>query len=168
VAAADTVSGSGTWSSDAPTTNFSAPGGTWSFSFVLPNPVTDASPDDGGFDTFQFSDFTFFLNGNPVSDTLQVVTFFPSSELGLFDLGFPDITVSFFGGQAFGGTPPPIMTLVDGVFSADAALNDLTPAFGSGKITISSATAPEPATLTLLGLGIAAASFGRKIKAKKA
>lgn len=85
--------------------------------------------------------------------------------MGLFDLNFSDIVVTLYGDQVIGGTPPPMMTITDGMFSAQSSINNDDP-FGAGTITITSAAATsEPASLSLLGLGITAAALGRKLKA---
>jgi hypothetical protein len=92
-AAAGTVffSGSGTWGDSAPSTPYSAPDESWSFSFDLPNPIA-SNP------TFQATDFVYDLNGSPVSTPLSSVKFFPVANAGLFDLNFSDGgVVSFYG-----------------------------------------------------------------------
>src|SRR6516162_7747278 len=73
------ISGSGTWGHVAcdpsdpstpdpctPMTPESAPDASWSFSFVVSDPATDATPNGGGFQTQQVSGFVYLLNGVPV------------------------------------------------------------------------------------------------------
>jgi hypothetical protein len=96
-AAAGTVffSGSGTWGDSAPSTPYSAPDESWSFSFDLPNPIA-SNP------TFQATDFVYDLNGSPVSTPLSSVKFFPVANAGLFDLNFLTAASSAFTGPTSG------------------------------------------------------------------
>ena len=150
----DIISGSGTWGDGTPTTTESAAGATWSFSFVISDPATDVFATGAGFETHQVSDFVYTLNGTPISVSLADAAFFTPDDFGLFDLDLSDgNTISFFGDQVFGGTPPPDMTFLAGNYPATVAMNggDVT---GSGTVTISPVTTtPEPATLLLLGFG---------------
>lgn len=146
------ISAIGTWGDGTPTTSESAPGATWSFSFVVSDPATDATPNGGGFETQQVSEFAYFLNGSPISVTLLDAIFFDVPDLGLFDLELSDgYTISLYGPQAYGGTTPPDMTFMEGVYPATAGMNDALPT-GSGTVTITAA--PEPATLSLLALAL--------------
>ena len=176
-AKADTViSASGTWGTAACTPPSCiapeyAPGGSWSFSFHVSDPATDvvATP-AGGFQTHQVSDFVYLLNGNPVAVTLPDADFFDTANLGLFDLDLSDVnTFTLTGPQVFGGSPPPTMTFIPGVFTADlvqifpetaVAGVDLT---GDGTVTITSSTTsvPEPGTLLLLGVALFGLLFTR-------
>ena len=185
-AKADTVvSGTGSWSSGPgdpsglpapPSTIYSAGGQIWSFSFTLPNTVTDATASGGGFmiPATDVSGLNYSLNGSPVSTTVLDIIFFNSGPAGGgFDIDFTDgQTVSLYGGvQMFGGSPPPDMTFVDGTYSdTPIAMNDM--AFpdgeGSGTVTIGSTSVPEPASLSLLGLGLFAAAAARKARSKRA
>lgn len=164
VSRADTVTGSGTWASTAPTTTESAPGATWSFSFMLSDPATDAFPDGGGYLTSQFSDFTYSLGGVAISPTLTNILFFPTSENGMFDLTFSNgDVVSIYGAQVYAGSPPPGITFIGGVYAVNIAMMDAVIPTGSGTVTIATAaTTPEPATLALLAFGAIALALLRK------
>jgi len=163
VSRADTVTGSGTWGSETPTTTESAAGDTWYFSFQVSDPVTDASGSGGVFSTEEFSDFVYLLNGVAITPTLTAITFYDEASFGLFDLDLSDGNiVSLYGDQVYAGTPPPDMTLVGGVYSAGIAMNDSDLPDGSGSGTVKIATTPEPGTLALLGLGSMVVAFRRK------
>jgi hypothetical protein len=164
-----TISQSGVWGSAAPTTNWSAPGDTWTFSFTVPNPDSVTAL-NGTMEmmTTAFSDFSYTLNGVAVNIAPADVIFFPSSEDGGFDIDFtaggtdttngivcsPSTPCSFntFGDQFFSGNAPNI-TIQSGSLSAVdfdyTASGDDTNPNGTGTVT----TAPEPATLSLLALG---------------
>ena len=161
----DIVTGSGTWGDGTPATPESAAGATWSFSFTVSDPATDATPSGDGFLTQQISDFVYLLNGTPISATLLDAVFYPSSDLGLFDLDFSDgNTVNLYGDQVYAGTPPPDMTFLPGNYSATVGMNgdDTT---GNGTVSITPTTAmPEPATLPLLCLGLLALVLTRAAK----
>jgi len=159
------VTGSGTWGDGTPVTPESTPGATWSFSFTLPDPVTDAIDFGGGhaFQTEQVSAFSYLLNGAPVAVTLLNVVFFDAEDFGLFDLHLSDgNVVSLFGtdsedAQLYTGNPPPVMSFItDGTFSADASMNEANPTTGGGTVNIVSTIVPtpEPATVSLLGMAL--------------
>src|SRR5690242_12129025 len=109
-----TVSGSGTWGPDAPTSLYTAPGESWSFSFDLPDPL-DADP------TSMATDFRYFLGGSAVSTTLDSVEFFPAAQGGLFDLNFADgNSLNLYGAPAYSG---PGLSLIPGVYSSNIDIN---------------------------------------------
>jgi hypothetical protein len=147
-AAAGTVffSGSGTWGDSAPSTPYSAPDESWSFSFDLPNPIA-SNP------TFQATDFVYDLNGSPVSTPLSSVKFFPVANAGLFDLNFSDGGVVSFYGADVGSS----LTLIPGTYPATSGLNDLFPAVGSGTVTLTAV--PEPSIWAMMTLGFACLGF---------
>ena len=135
------LSGSGTWQAGSPTTAYSAPGDTWSFSFNLPgtiasNPSTEAT------------NFVYLLNGVSVPGAPSSIEFFNSANLGLFDIHFPTITVSFFSPNStdVGST----LTLVPGVYATGISINDAG-AVVDGTIKI---ITPEPPSLILLGTAL--------------
>jgi len=182
-AKADTVvSASGTWGTAACTPPSCiapeyAPGGSWSFSFHVPDPITDALDISGGiggaFQTHQVSDFVYLLNGAPVAVSLPDADFFDPTNFGLFDLDLSDAnTFTLTGPQVFAGSPPPIMTFTPGVFTAD--LVQIFPDIavegvaltGNGTVTITSGTTsvPEPGTLLLLGVALFGLLFTRICK----
>ena len=140
------VSGSGTWGPDAPTSTYTAPGDTWSFSFDVPNPL-DANP------TSMATNFQYVLNGSPVSTTLSSVEFFASPDGGLFDVNFTDgNSLNLYGAQVFSTSD---LSLIPGVYSANIDINSFVgpPAgIGSGTVTI----VPEPSSIVSAGLGLLA------------
>ena len=164
-----TISLSGVWGGAAPTTDWSAPGDSWSFSFSVPNP-DPVTALNGTMEmmTTSISDFSYTLNGISVNIAAADVIFFPSSEDGGFDIDFTaggtDVTngivcsaatpcsLNVFGDQLFSGTAPNItiqpgtLTAVD--FDYTGSGDDTNPN-GTGTVT----AAPEPATLSLLALG---------------
>src|SRR5262249_39638410 len=96
-AGAVAVSGFGTWGPDAPTSIYTAPGESWSFSFDLPDPL-DANP------ASMAAHFQYFLDGSAVTTTLTSVEFFPADQGGLFDLNFADgNSLNLYGAPAYSG-----------------------------------------------------------------
>jgi PEP-CTERM motif len=178
-----TFSGSGTWGSGAPVSNWSAPGGTWAFSFTVPNPTPVSffdPPQNTEFITTAISNFSFSFNGAAVNIPAADVIFFPLNQFGGFEIDFtaggmdttnnihcaPDAFCSFdaFGGQFYTGTVPSLtlvpgkITGVDFDYSAPLINGDLNPA-GTGTVNsftgpTGSPAVPEPATVSLLALGL--------------
>jgi hypothetical protein len=142
-ATADTISGSGTWDSNAPTTPYSGANDTWSFTLNLPthfseNPVTN-----------EITNFSYDLNGSLVTSSLPGgILFFPVAEGGGFDLFVPldsstgATIISLYFPNDVGSN----LSLGFGSYSADIAINDGDPA-GTGTVTIT----PEPPSVILLG-----------------
>ena|SRR5208282_1616605 len=163
ISKADSVTGSGTWGPNTPTTTESAPGDTWSFAFQLSDPVTDACCGNGLFQTEQFSDFTYLLNGTPITPTLTTIIFYAAAGFGMFDMGLSDGNlVTMYGDQVYAGNPPPDATFIPGVYAVSSAMNDAALGVGTGSGTVTISTAPEPASLALLGFGAFAAMLARR------
>src|SRR5260370_41208412 len=78
-ASAVTYTGTGTWEAQAPTTDFSQGGKSWSFSFDLSSPQAN-NPSTAA------TNFQMFLNGSLLRLTLDSITFYSSAELGMFKL----------------------------------------------------------------------------------
>ena len=135
-------SGSGVWGSGASTTAYSGASDTWSFSFNLPTTLA-SNP------TTETTNFTYLLNGVDVPGDPSSITFFNSASLGLFDLNFSNITVSFFSptNTDVGTT----LTLVPGVYSTGISIND-GGAVVDGSITIQ--PIPEPSSWILLATAL--------------
>ena len=91
------ITGSGLWGDNTPDTPFSAPGGSWVFSFNLENNPISSNP------TNDITNFSYELNGVEVSNTLfspfVTAEFFPADLAGMFvDLSFSNgDVVSFYG-----------------------------------------------------------------------
>lgn len=99
-----TVSASGVWNANAPTTTESAANESWSFSFLVSStPVTSEVNTGNWFDT-TFSNFTFTLNGSTVATTPIELTWYNTSQGGLFDLLFSDGDMVYYGAQAYSGS----------------------------------------------------------------
>ena len=166
------VSGNGTWNPNSPTTSYSAPNTTWVFSFGLPGTLAG--------NLAQGMNFSYYLNGTLVGQLLNGVTFNNSASGGLFSLSVPSDptnpasipqTLSFTGAQAY--TPGPGGSLIPtpGTYSAtlgtiNPANPDSPPASGSGTISITNV--PEPASLPLFMLGVAALGCAAFLKRRSA
>jgi hypothetical protein len=138
------VSGSGTFDPYVPTTAESAPNASWNFSFdVSSTPAVSNVYPGVSFDT-SFSDFSYYLNGAPVTTTLTELTWFNAGEAGLIDLIFPDGGLGLFGSQAYSGleSAPTILTGVY-PFSTGYVFDNLGN-FGplSGTLSIPEGSAP--------------------------
>ena len=146
VAHAALISGAGTWSAATPTTAFSQPNASWSFSFNLPDQIA-ANP------TVEASNVSYFLNGQLVSTTLQGVRFYPAAADGLFDLIFGNTSIVTLYGGANGPDVGSTLQLAYGTFDAHIAMNGgFSSDNGTGTVTLSAV--PEPGTYAMLGLGL--------------
>jgi hypothetical protein len=156
------VSGSGIWAGDNELHNdFNKIGDSWSFSFELPNPTAA--------DTTDITNAEFDHNGSPVSEMLDEVVFYNSGSGGFFDLIFDDGTVlSFFGASSTTDIGSTGTITTGGPYDVNVAFDGSGNFSGSGTVSVAEATttapAPEPATLALLGAGLAGLSRIRRRK----
>jgi hypothetical protein len=159
-----TYSASGTFSGSTPTTTFSGPGKTWTLSFqVDSNPVVSGFSAGGGFSPV-FSNFSYTLNGSPVSVTPTSFTFSNAAFGG--GLGFcfiatpnPCTALSLQTGPQMYTGPESAPTMLTGGFTTGTFFAVGTSLFSQPNTTIQVA-APIPSTpipssliLTLIGLG---------------
>ena len=149
------ISGSGTWDASAPTTEFSAPNESWSFSFTVPNPLDSNH-------TSSVTNGEYALGGSPVSAAITSVEFFSASEFGLFDIHFSDGgIVSLYGAQIY---DPSTLELYPGTYAATIALNASNPPTGNGTGTVIVSSVPEPSSLLLCGVGLLGVVAHRRSK----
>ena len=180
-----------TYASDTSVSSVSAPDATFTFTFTVPSPCSLSSTPpcsnlSAGIANFpaESIDVTFSSPTLPGFHGPATLSFFNTPNGGLFDLeAFPgggDFDWSFFGPQIFNTTaneicPGPAGTFCTGAFSilggTNASgsfffdMNDPT-IFGDltgGTVSGAAVTAPEPASLLLLGSGfLALGGFARK------
>jgi len=142
------VSGTGLWGSNAPVTTESAPNESFSFSFNIPQAISNPS--------LSATNFVYMLNGSSVPVSLSNVTFFPASSEGLFDLNLSNgDTVSSYGADVGSGG-----TVSTGNFPALFAMFDQG-STGSGTVVISDGTAPEPSFYGVVGAALGLLVFVR-------
>lgn len=139
------VEGTIFWGAGTPTTAYSKTPGQSQFSFILPNPIQDPTS------AADVSDFSFTLNGTPVSGTFLGIDFWPAANKGLFDIKFADLDVSLYGDDWTGGYPAP------GFYTFTAGLNGgAATAAGGLAISYIPDAVPEPASWAMMigGLGL--------------
>ena len=90
-----TISDSDTFSSTTGSSAFSGPDETYSFSFVVNTTPGVSNVDPGNYFDVDFSDFTYTLDGSPVTITPVDIRFFNASQLGGFEICFTT-ACSFF------------------------------------------------------------------------
>lgn len=164
------VSESGTWSSTAPTTTWTAPNANFTYSFLVDsNPSVSFFIPDIDF-IAPFSSFTYTLAGNTVATTPIQIQWFSTQRGGLFSLFFPGgIEFAILGAQAYSG-PESAPTILTGIYPISTAsgfccdpAGNTTPI--SGDVVISAV--PEPSTLDLMFISVACvAGFGLRRYAK--
>jgi hypothetical protein len=157
-----TVASSGMFSNTAPTTTWSAPSTSWSFSFNVSNTPTVSNVDSFGFDA-TYSGFSYLLGGGNVASTPRI-RFFTSIAGGLFSIYFVDSSIDgvpgtgfvFNGGQAFSNTTaaPTILTGVPTTGAFFYAGGQVVDSFAGDVVNITApGSAPEPVSLALVAAG---------------
>jgi hypothetical protein len=182
-AGALTVSSSGTFSAATPTSFFSAPGASWTLSFVIdaePVPITTPPgvTESGEFTTVPFSDFVFTLGGVAVAATPSYVTFYSNTGgSGGVDVYFNDVVanplapiqaMTFFGPQLYTGDEfdPTFIagsytTFLPGAGGVIAIIDDISYAQASTTLVLAPVPAPPSVVLAALALGLVAAARRR-------
>jgi len=155
------ITGSGTWGASAPTTVYSAPNESWSFSFDVPDPL-DANP------TSMVTNASYLLDGAPISRTITAVQFYTPSSLGMFNLNFGYVGfVAVFGPQMYNTTN---LNLIPGEYVVTTGVNfqDRVVATGTGNVNVGANSVPEPSSIVsgslglLTALGLALRHGGRR------
>lgn len=179
-AAPMTVSSSGTYDASAPTSFFTAPSATWSFSFTVddqPVPLPAPFTETLFFTTVPFSNFSFLLGGVAILTPASYVAFYNVANGGGMDVGFGDLydplaetfALSFYGSQMYSGdefTP----TILAGIYSPsggtsgtgfDIVLNSSGRGQPGADVVISAVPAPSALLLCVTTLGLLAAGRRR-------
>lgn len=154
-AATVNISGSGFFGPNIETTAESAPGQTFTFSFITPNPVSS------DVDT-TLIDPTFALAGHAIAPSIKSVTFHDANDNGLFDLLFEDNTkLSFYGADIDDNG-----ILQPGFYFAQVALGEGDPtAIGAVSVSVNVSPVPLPASAPLFGaalLGLGVTGYGMR------
>jgi hypothetical protein len=156
-----TITGSGTWASNAPTTDLSAPNQPWTLSFDVDSPIPLTNVDDGLGQSVPVTNATYELSGAAVG-TIVDARFFSAALDGMFTVDFIGVSdpsdLDFYGPEVFAR---PTGELIPGSYAAvsDVGVTNLPDGVGPASITIQPASAPaavpEPTTLSLLAFGLA-------------
>ena len=154
------VSETGTWGPNAPTTTWTAPNATFSYSFLVDSNPTVSSYNLGMSFVAPFSSFTYTLAGNTVATTPLGIQWYSAQPGGLFNIVFSGGIFVIIGPQAYSGpeNDPTILTgtyLIDGtkaVFCCPAS-GDV-PISGNVVISTVSQPVPEPSTLAFMFLAV--------------
>jgi hypothetical protein len=150
------VQESGVWGNSAPFTTWSAPGESWSYSFLIDSNPTPSSYSPGDNFIAPFNNFNYFLNGFPVATTPDAIEWYSTNnEGGLINIYFGTTLFKVYGAQAYSG-PESSPTILPGVYPLaggsvfQSAGNPDQPLTGYLTIT------PEPATIGMMLMGVAA------------
>jgi len=162
-----TYSDSGTFSAATPTTTFSGPNQTWSFSFqVDSSPVVSVNPGFGF--SPAFSNFSYTLAGSPVAVTPISISFFNAASGGGFGLLFsntpaPGTVLSLNGSgspQMYTGLDS-APTMLTGGFTVLTTFAVGRTLYAQPNTTVQAAAVPEPSTLLTLAAGLLAVGVRR-------
>lgn len=160
-AATVNVGGTGFFGMDTTPTAESAPGQTFTFSFIVPDPVSGTTETN-------LINPRYSLAANPIGPTITSVTFYDASHNGLFDLTFSDNNVlSLYGSSIYANG-----FLQSGFYVAQVA-QDGGAVIGNGgvSVSVSVSAVPLPASAPLFGsavlaLAAAGAAFRRMQRAQ--
>lgn len=155
-------SDSGTFSAATPSSAFSGPSETWAFGFEADSNPTVLEFGQGGFD-FAFSNFSYSLDGSPVTITPTFIRFFSGTNGGGFEICFNGTTVASctdglgtttVGPQMYAGTTS-APTLLTGSFTFDGfAFAVSSTVYDQASTTVQATAAPELSTLLTLATGL--------------
>lgn len=165
------ISASGVFTPETPTLSFSAPGATWSMSFVVDRQPVPVGVGDltviGGFVTVPFSDFSLLVNGVEVAPATQVTLYSGPNDGGM-DVFFSPVdpgainyqSIGFYGAAYYSGSelapviePGGYPTFRAGQTGVNVIDFDVVYAQPAGMVTISAV--PEPAAWALMAAGVA-------------
>jgi hypothetical protein len=169
------ISSSGTFSATTPSSAFSEPGDTWSFSFVVDDNPSVSNVVLGEYFDVSFSAFNYTLNGASVAITPVDIRFFSTVELGMFDICFNETCSGESETDGFAYTSNTGQQMYTGDESAPTMLTGtFTPTGldvevgGAGYLQVvndvDSSEIPEPSTLLTLGVGILLALAGQRLR----
>jgi hypothetical protein len=164
------VSESGVWGPLTPSTDWTAPNESWSFSFITSSTpatsnVTHHSYGSGFDETF--SDFSYTLNGSTVATTPTGIRWYSTGLGGLFNVDLAgDFSFEPEGDQAYTGSES-APTIIPGTYTlGDYSGIFLLPSYDllplTGEVTITQVSAPEGGS-SLLYLLLAAAFCGAAV-----
>ena len=160
-AATVNVGATGLFGEKTMTTAESAPGQTFTFSFIVPDPVS-------GVTETNLTNPMYSLSGKAIGPTITSVTFHDASDNGLFDLTFSDNNVlSLYGSNIYTNG-----FLQSGFYFAAIGQNGGAPV-GSGGVSVSVSVSPVPLPASaplfggaVLALATAGAAFRRLQRAQ--
>jgi len=137
------IQGDAFFGAGTPTTAESGASKQILFSFEVPDPL-DANPE------LNITGATYELSGSPVAATLDSVTFFKTSQDGMFDMDFSDGTIISIYGADIGssGNVGPA-----GFYITTAGVNDQFPGTANGSVTVDFLAVPEPSSWALMFAG---------------
>ena len=155
-----TVSGSGVWAHTAPTTAYSAPDASYSFSFQLPKIYSPGNDADGrGTDigtSDDFSNYNYTLGGTPVAGRPVYVYFYSVAYGGGFALAYPTTSIEFYGPVDVGSSGT--INWGNYPFTPYVAIEgEVYAPVNQGATPTVTSIVPEPATWALAFVGFGAA-----------
>jgi hypothetical protein len=152
---------SGTFTPSTPSSAFTAPSATWAFAFQADMNPKVLEFGNGGFD-FEFSNFSYSLNGSPVAITPTAIRFFTAANGGGFFICIGPLPCGngvFPNGMGTGepqlySGPNSAPTLLTGAFTSELGVVLNSTGYDQGSNTLhATAVVPEPATALMLAAG---------------
>ena len=145
MAATVDISGTLFWGVGTPLTAYSAPGAESAFAFDLTTPTGVAAGDP-----VSVTNYSYALNNVAVLGPTPTVSFYPTSEKGLFNINYGDFRVSLYGAD-IGSTG---VIGPSGFYIASAAMNDGEVPTGNGGVSVSVSAVPLPASLPMFSAAL--------------
>jgi hypothetical protein len=148
-----TISGSGVWANNSPTTAYSAPGDSYFFTFQVEQTYPVSYSDTHLKQTTSFQSYQYDLNGVVVAGLPINITFFDAHDDGGLALSYSDHSVEFIGPDIGSSGTVNLFQNVSFYPNIDYTTGDGGGIINEGSAVVSAVPEPAAWILSLVGFG---------------